>query len=248
MKRSIIVFILILSTVLSGSVFAKQAEVIDNGFAINFEKAEMMAKWFSLFSDSHDGLTWKHDASGEELYAEDLYDLDYSFYEEKFVCYNKIENFKNLDELRSALDEVFSENMTNSIMNRTYEHCGAEIPHFIEYNGALYFKSWAYANAYASKIDMTFKTVKQTENSMTVRAYYTDFNGNDKTYDYEYEKIDGKWVFTKFEIPAQLYWQDYFGDNNGMFPNTSDSAVYITAGAGLIALCCAVICKKKIKT
>ena len=31
-------------------------------------------------------------------------------------------------------------------------------------------------------------------------------------------------------------------------PKTADAGVYITAAAGVIALCCAVICKKKIKT
>ena len=247
MKRSIIVFILILSTVLSGSVFAKQAEVIDNGFAINFEKAEMMAKWFSLFNGSAKGIIMTFDEAENDLYAEDVYGIDYTWAGEKYLCYGKVTNYKSLAEVKSALAEVFSDEMTGKIMSRTYSEGDYKIPHFIEYNGNLYFKAWAYANAYESRINMTFKTVKQSENSMTVRAYYTDFNGNDKTYDYEYEKIDGKWVFTKFEIPAQLYWQDFFGDNNGMFPNTSDSAVYITAAAALIALCCAAVCKKKIK-
>ena len=33
-----------------------------------------------------------------------------------------------------------------------------------------------------------------------------------------------------------------------LYPNTSESAVYITAAAGVIALCLAVVCKKRLKT
>ena len=75
------------------------------------------------------------------------------------------------------------------------------------------------------------------------------------THEYEFvlqKESDGRWVFSDY-IPINDY--DYLNmrpDNeeyypkNWLNPNTSDSAVYITAAAGVIALCCAVICKKKI--
>ena len=76
------------------------------------------------------------------------------------------------------------------------------------------------------------------------------------TFDYEFileKESNGRWVFSKY-IPLADY--DYINKlpkseryypENWLNPNTSDSAVYITAAAGVIALCCAIVCKKKIK-
>ena len=84
--------------------------------------------------------------------------------------------------------------------------------------------------------------VSETATTITLKHSFWRINSQDR------ESIDYTFIVNKItnKICGGTFVEELLEMNVGN-AYTSDSAVYITAAAGVIALCCAVICKKKIK-
>ncbi len=136
---------------------------------------------------------------------------------------------------------------------------------FKERDGKLYFNS-DNATLYTyktSKDTDRYEIIKDEGERITLRYYprYTEEPGRhdytmnrDLYYDYIFEFSANTGYIVVNPVPTLAVYkgdadllkrfEKYSGYSN---PSTADASVYITAAAGLIALCCAVICKKKIK-
>ncbi len=143
------------------------------------------------------------------------------------------------DQMYSLLHEYFSDNIISEITS--YKRDG-ENTRFIERDGLIYYDIFDYP-LFVGEYPVKEFTIKSASNDRIVLSMKISRYDKAATYDYIIEKEDdGKWRFTKYHYSNDIIIR--LEMNN---PVTSDSAVYITAAAGVIALCCAVICKKKIK-
>ena len=119
-----------------------------------------------------------------------------------------------------------------------------EYAHFIEYDGGLYYKAWAYASNYGTRPEISFERISEDGEKTVLRVSCTDVNGASLTYDYVYGTENGRRVFTSFELPQYLYYRDVI---SGEFasPLTSDAPVIAVCALALSALAAAALLLKK---
>ena len=144
------------------------------------------------------------------------------------------------DQMYSLLHEYFSDSVIYEITS--YKRDGVT-SRFIEHEGLVYYDLYDYPLFVGEYPQKEFKIKSVSDNKIVLSMKISRY---DKTANYDYvieKESDSEWRFTKYHYSNDIIIR--LEMNN---PVTSDSAVYITAAAGLIALCCAVICKKKIKT
>ncbi len=175
---------------------------------------------------------------------------------------------KTYGELTAFIEKTYTSKMTREIMNRT---------RFLFIEGRVYYPDVVLNMFYRYAIDRQYTcfpdpleeriTVKNESNGRKkIEFIYWDMLEDENYYIGPGEKLlykNGKTGFIEVEYTSkgyricdfdELLITSYINPETPCFrltknnPGTSDSAVYITAAAGLIALFCAVICKKKIKT
>ena len=134
---------------------------------------------------------------------------------------------------------------------------------FKERDGKLYFNS-DNATLYTYKMSKDtdhYEIIKNEGERIILRYYpcYTEeanrYNytmNRDLYYDYIFEFNANTGYIVINPVPTLIIYQgtdainSFKEDLTRSNPVTSDSAVYITAAAGVIALCCAIVCKKKL--
>ena len=164
------------------------------------------------------------------------------------------------NEYRAILRLFFSEDIAESLYNKSMHYKARSSDNGLklrEINGLLY-DFGRYGDPYGAYfIESDFSMIDGGRATLALK-YRSDCDTNFES-EYEYETFDYTfmlkkdtdevWRFTNFtSIYDNIQLSMHPALSELYNPKTSDSAVYITAAAGLIALCCAVICKKKIKT
>ena len=208
-----------------------------------FSRAETMATWFTLFTPhTGDGDPLKLRYGGKEIYlnGENIETSDNG----DSLPYVLVENYKNTDELEKDLETVFSHDIAERLINARYDERGAGYTHFVEYDGALYFKAWAYANNYGTRPELKFERISDGDEKTVFRASYIDVNGESRTYDYAIGTENGRRVFTSFELPQYLYYKDVLNGEIAS-PMTADAPVITVCALALSALAAAVVLRKK---
>ena len=153
------------------------------------------------------------------------------------------------EKLQNKIESVFSRDLFSLELKDGYVNPITDMRHstsFFVSEGTLYYRKDF--NHTAQRIQDIYSesnsTVEIIKDNGTVleflfTASFFDM-GKTRSYVYKMVKTDDTYVFTDFVLPTEIKSQTN--------PRSSDSAVYITAAAGVIALCCALIINKKIKT
>ncbi|MBQ1846454.1 MAG: hypothetical protein II135_00475 [Clostridia bacterium] len=244
---------------LSLSAFAEESISLD-AITEKYKEAENVFRWFEYGFNEHDFIgsdpVFK-DREYHECRPWETNDSISAYFDtEAEFRYElvEIEELNTKEKMKAFLMTVFSASAADEILSKKCRY--DDVDYFVEKDGYLYVPDPAFItaagdNRYGGYHDKELKLIEEKEGSITVRMTFTPLDGNSDfkecdyriTYDYILIKQNGIWVFENFITMRDLYLQSIV-----MPPDTSDSAVYITAAAGVIALCCAVICKKKIKT
>ena len=255
-----ILFIMFFAIIaLSLSTFCAAESVPLDAITEKHKNAEDVFLWFEYGFDENDFIG-SHRVFNDREYREcrpwETNDsiLQYFDTEGKFrYKLIEIEELNTKEKMKAFLMTVFSESAANEILCKKCRYDGVD--YFVEKDGYLYvpdpaFITGAGDNRYGGYTGREFKVIEENEGRITVRMTFTPIDGNSDfkecdykiTYDYILIDHNGNWVFENFITMRDLYLQSTVTS-----PGTSDSAVYITAAAGVIALCCAIVCKKKIK-
>ena len=241
MKKTKIIFIVIFVVILlSHNIMAAG---MSNDMADEFSRAEAMATWFTLFMSDYDAVP-------RLIYGDKTIYLKAGVIteeddEDEGLPFALVENYKNIDELKNDLKTVFSDEIVDRLLNARYKMSdGYSYPHFVEYNGALYFKNWAYASNLNTRPEMKLEMIESKEKKTVLQAEFKDAHGDNQTYEYVYELMGDKWVFTKFELPKYLYYKDIVNDDFAS-PLTSDTPVIAVCALAISAAAAVVVLKKK---
>ena len=127
-----------------------------------------------------------------------------------------------------------------------------------EINGLLY-DFGRYGDPYGAYfIESDFSMIGDSRATLSLKYRSDSPRDTEPEGNYEYEIFD--YIFTlekgtdevwRFINYTSIYDDIQMSMNPALIelynPQTSDSVIYITAAAGVIALCCAIVCKKKIK-
>ncbi len=220
--------------------------ISDASFRHAFSRAEAMAEWFTLFMPENSG---KEDVprlvfGGKTIYLKSG-TITESDGNDGALPFALVENYKNTAELKEDLKTVFSDGIVERLLNKRYTMSdGCSYPHFVEYNGRLYYKNWAYASNYNTRPEINLKAEQTTKTKLIYSASFKDIHESDKSYDYKFELVDGRWVFTKFELPKYLYHKDVIKEDFAS-PMTADVPVIAVCALAVSAIAAAVIFKKK---
>ena len=253
MKKAVVI-IMILAFIMS--ITCAAANEAGDGFADEL---------FEILDQADRAATWTTSVGGpdfEELYGT-VDDDRYIDPDDEDNEYRRVRSgFGSISELKSYFSRYMSEELAEKYLTLPLNR--HESRAFIEHDGKLYY-TWGngtLGSYNTSRETDYYEIIKNSKDRVTLR-YYPCYEERDNTYnytmdkdlyyDYEFEKNgEGKYVVTNL-IPTYAVYSGrekmnkYIEKLDIKNPSTSDSSVYITAAAGLIALCCAVAIKKKIK-
>ncbi len=159
-----------------------------------FIEAEKTYAWFT----GHNwGIGTKGEDSTIEIDSNKYYEVDFN-------------NIKSLDDLKDYLSNFFDDKTIDNLFNIKIDFLDKEYDIFIEANGKLYYFGGYAAQVGIDGVSKEFtKIIKDNENRYTISVdmTWTGIYGTGPfkytSYDYIYEKINDKWIFTNFVLPIQ---------------------------------------------
>lgn len=178
-----------------------------------------------------------------------------AFHYSEYVC-----SYLTLDDLKKAVHTVFSDELADYYLSQMFllKNRAGE-PVYREVDGLIYDLGDYGDPGGIRPEEITYNPAGHDEYRIHVKYRY-GWDLNDESLpplledDLVLKKIDGTWKFTNFVSLSDRAYLSVYPDQSTLYPDewccpnprTADFSVYITAAAGLIALCCAVVCKKKI--
>ncbi|MBQ3869352.1 MAG: hypothetical protein II777_02300 [Clostridia bacterium] len=151
------------------------------------------------------------------------------------IKYEEVNTYKKMNVF---LQKYFEKSLVEKLLKKDEDgyFCGNR---FIEKNGYIYELSADVGEDTVGSNEIIDVIIEEKSNKQFIlTVQYSRDLISISSKKYTVTKDDkGNYIFENYNFYA------YTAIN----PASGDSAVYITAGAGVIALCCAVICKKKIK-
>lgn len=149
-----------------------------------FSKAEVIYAWFTNDASI---------ATNNVMYGEH-YQVDF-------------ENMKSKSDLKIYLSNYFDDKTIEELLNAKVKLGGQEYEVFVEHEGKLYYYDNPPQVGYSGVYKEFSKITKDNENkfTITVDMIWKGILGGGPylyaSYDYTYEKIDDKWIFTNFKLP-----------------------------------------------
>ena len=242
MKKKVFAAIIIFAEMLILSIHgAAERELSEENIEDYFLQASWACAWWEGDSDmcEEDETKWLTRIEYPEDVAQSIkiesQNTDVYTAENGIYYIVPFEEVNTKEKMRAYLLQFFTAEKVDELMNK-------DMPFQEGENGYLYkFPGYIrQLNGIQVRKPSDYKIISKTDKEIVLRVYLNKSKYPDKYYDYKLEKNkEGNWIFTDY-----INYRFILGMDN---PLTSDSAVYITAAAGLIALCCAVVCKKKIK-
>ena len=218
---------------------------------------------FSVLDQADRAVSWTLNDGSPDFY--EMYGVDKTdgFIINHTEYYRVKSGFASISELKSYFCNFMTPETADIYINLNRRN-SSQKPGFIEHEGKLYYASEdATLYTYETSRETDHYEIIKGEGDRIVLRYYpcyedapNRYNYNmDKGLYYDYEFVlnaDGKYIVTNM-VPTLIVYQgtdainSFRKDLTRSNPITSDSAVYITAAAGVIALCLAVVYKKKLK-
>lgn len=220
--------------------------ISDASFRYAFSRAEAMAEWFTLFMlENSKSKNVPRLVYGDKTVYLKGGTITESDGNDGALPFALVENYKNTAELKEDLKTVFSDGIVERLLNKRYTMPdGSSYPHFVEYNGRLYYKNWAYASNYNTRPEINLKAEQATKTKLIYSASFKDIHNGSQSYDYTFELVDGRWVFTKFELPKYLYHKDVIKEDFAS-PMTADAPVAAVCALAISSAAAIVLLKKK---
>ena len=258
MKKACLVISIFITALLT-SIFCSAESVSLDAITQKHTDAENVFRWFE-YGFTNDGFIGSNRVFNDRDFHEcrpwetDGSVLPY-FDTEEGLRYELvgIEELNTKEKMKAFLMTVFSGSAANEILCKKCRY--DDVDYFVEKDGYLYVPdpaciTGAGDNRYGGYHDREFKVIGDNDGRVTVQMTFTPLDGNADfkecdyriTYDYILIRQNDNLVFENFITMRDLYLQSTVTP-----PGTADAPVYMTAAAGLIALCCAAVCKKKIK-
>ncbi len=164
-----------------------------------------------------------------------------------------------LDELKNIVYSVFSDELADYYLSKMFSLKNrAGDPVYREVDGLIYDLGDYGDPGGTHFLEINYTSTGSNKYSIHIKySYGWDLYDGSKPPVLEDDlvlmQIDGTWKFTSFVSLNDRAYLSVYPDQVTLYPddwinpNTSDSAVYITAAAGVAALCLAVVCRKKLR-
>ncbi len=154
-----------------------------------FDKAEKVYAMFSAYGSINTS------SSEISLDGGTYYRVDY-------------ENINNINGLKNYLSNYFDEKTIIELLNLKADYINRQLDFFVESDGKLYYIDGYAAQGSLSEVKTQFTNIiKNNDNKFTVtvdmvwRGIFDQGPNKYVSYDYIYEKIGDKWIFTNFILP-----------------------------------------------
>gem|GEM_PF-61689 len=161
-----------------------------------FDKAEDIFAWFTAYSGFINGINNSTDINDEvSINGGTYYRVN-------------IENINTINDLKNYLNNYFDEKTIEGLLSIKQENGDKKFDFFVEHKEKLYYLDGDIAQGSLNEVESQFtKIVKNNDNKFTIsvdmvwKGIFHDETHKYVNYNYTYEKINDKWIFTNFVLP-----------------------------------------------